>query len=255
MSRRLTHARDVLRELIARDMKLRYRGSFFGMAWTLLNPVAELLVLLFVFDSILTLDIPNYGPFLFIGLLVYGWFQSSLYYSTVAVVNGRDLIRRPDVPAAVLPVVTVTSSLLHFLLSLPVLFVLLVFSHVPLTSAMLALPLLIAVQFVMILGLAYPLATLHVWFRDTQYFLRVALQLLFYLTPVFYQSTAVPQRFHTIYLWNPMVWVIEGYRDILLRGRWPSARDWSLLLAASLVVLAAGHATFRRASHRFADEL
>ncbi len=95
---RLAHTRDVLRELISRDVKLRYRGSYFGMLWTLLNPIAELAVLLFIFGSVLPLQIPNYAAFLFTGLLVYTWFQSSLFFATVAVVSNRDLIRRPNVP-------------------------------------------------------------------------------------------------------------------------------------------------------------
>src|SRR5262245_1520850 len=101
------HRRDLLRELIERDMKLRYRGSFFGMAWTLLNPLAELMVLVFIFNRVLPLNIANYAPFLFTGLLVYNWFQSSLFYATVAIVSNRELIRRPDVPLTILPVISV----------------------------------------------------------------------------------------------------------------------------------------------------
>src|SRR5262245_5509146 len=227
--RRWSHQRDLLRELIARDMKLRYRGSLLGMAWTLLNPLAELLVLLFIFEAVLPLNIPNYASFLFTGLLVYGWFHSSLFYATVAIVNNRDLIRRPDVPISILPIVSVASTLLHFLLSLPVLFVLLLGSGVHLTSAVLELPVLIGIQFILTLALAYPLATVHVWFRDTQYLLRVALQLLFYLTPIFYEASTIPDRYKMLYRLNPMVWVIDGYRDVLLRGVSPPARSWLIL--------------------------
>ena len=252
---RWAHVRDVLRELIARDVKLRYRGSYFGMAWTLLNPIAELAVLLFIFGAVLPLKIPNYAAFLFTGLLVYTWFQSSLFFATVAVVNNRDLIRRPNVPLAVLPIVSVASTLLHFLLSLPVLGILLVYSGVQLTSAVLALPLLIAVQFVLILALAYPLAALHVWFRDTQYFLKVILQLLFFLTPVFYETSTIPEQYRYLFRLNPMSDIVDGYRDVLVRGVFPPLGTWVLLLAVSTVLLIISLAGFRRASRNFADEL
>ena len=249
------HVRDLLRELITRDMRLRYRGSFFGMAWTLLNPIVELLVLLFIFSAVLPLRVPNYAPFLFTGLLVYTWFQSSLFYATVAIVNSRDLIRRPDVPLSVLPIVSVASTLLHFIMSLPVLFVLLIASGVQLTTAALELPVLIGVQFILILALAYPLAAAYVWFRDAQHFLRVSLQLLFYLTPIFYEAKTIPERFQTLYRLNPMVTIVEGYRDVLIRGVFPPMRSWLVLAAISTALLFFGLAAFKHASHRFADEL
>jgi lipopolysaccharide transport system permease protein len=249
------HIRDLLRELIARDIKLRYRGSLLGIAWTLLNPLAELLVLLFVFSSVFRVNIPNFGAYLFTGLLVYGWFQSSLNLATGAIVGNRELVRRPGVPSVILPIVTVASHLVHFILSLPILFGLLVLSGVQITSAVLALPVLIAIQFVFIVGLAYPVATLHVWFRDTQHLLRVALQLLFYLTPVFYEASSVPAPLQPLYRLNPMAAMIDAYRAVLIYGEWPTAQSVRFLTLVSFMLLFVGVMWFRQARHRFADEL
>jgi lipopolysaccharide transport system permease protein len=249
------HVRDLLRELIARDIKLRYRGSLLGIAWTLLNPLAELLVLLFVFSSVLGVNIPNFGAYLFTGLLVYGWFQTSLNFATGAIVGNRELVRRPGVPSVILPIVTVASNLVHFVLSLPILFGLLIVSGIHLTSAVLALPLLMAIQFVFITGLAYPVATIHVWFRDTQHVLRVALQLLFYLTPIFYEAGSVPLPLQPFYRLNPMAHLIDAYRDVLLRGEYPKPASLLFLTLVSSVLLLVGVVWFRQASDRFADEL
>lgn len=251
----LAQVRDLMRELIARDLKLRYRGSVLGLAWTLLNPIAELLVLLFVFGRLLPFNIENYASFLFIGLLVYGWFQTALLSATGAIVANKELIQRPGVPAAILPVVTVASALLHFLFGLPVLLALLLASGVPMTPALAGVPVLIAIEFVFILCLSYPVAALHVWFRDTQHVLRIALQLLFYLTPVFYDISTIPERFRGFYRWNPMAILVEAYRDVLMRGRLPSALPLLGLTVVSLVLLAIGLSIFRRTSHQFADEL
>jgi lipopolysaccharide transport system permease protein len=251
----LVQVRDLLRELIARDIKLRYRGSLLGIAWTLLNPLAELLVLLFVFSSVFRVNIPNFGAYLFTGLLVYGWFQTSLNFATGAIVGNRELVRRPGVPSVILPIVTVASNLVHFVLSLPILFGLLMISGVHITSAVLALPILIAIQFVFIAGLAYPVATIHVWFRDTQHVLRVALQLLFYLTPIFYEASSVPARLQPAYRLNPMAHMVDAYRAVLLRGEFPEPTSLMFLAIVSFGLLFVGVVWFRHASDRFADEL
>ena len=120
---------------------------------------------------------------------------------------------------------------------------------------MLVLPALIGVQFVLILALSYPLAALHVRFRDTQYFLKVALQLLFFLTPVFYEAKTVPTPYQYLYRINPMVSIVEGYRDVLVHGAVPPLRTWLVLFAASTVMLFISVAGFQRASRNFVDEL
>ena len=252
---RWVRTRDLLRELIVRDIKLRYRGSLLGILWTLLNPLAELLVLLFVFGVILRVEIPNFSAFLFTGLLVYGWFQTSVNFATMAIVGNRELVRRPGVPIVILPIVTVASNLVHFILSLPILMGLLMSSHVPLTATMLTLPILIGLEFVLILGFAYAVATINVWFRDTQHVLRIALQLLFYLTPVFYETASVPKNLQWLYRINPLAHLVDSYRAVFLRGAFPNMESMAYLAVVSIVLCVSGMLWFDRASHRFADEL
>jgi lipopolysaccharide transport system permease protein len=252
---RWIQARDLLRELIGRDVKLRYRGSMLGVLWTLLNPLAELLVLLFVFGVVLKIDIPSYGAYLFTGLIVYSWFQTAVNFATGAIVGNRELVRRPGVPVLVLPVVTVAANLVHFVLSLPILLGLLVVSGIPITWTVLALPALIAIEFVLILAFSYPVATMHVWFRDTQHVLRIVLQLLFYLTPIFYETSSVPASLQWFYRLNPLAHLVDAYRAVLIRGELPDLGSVTYLLVVSAALLLAGVTWFRRASHRFADEL
>ncbi len=252
---RWVRTRDLLRELISRDIKLRYRGSVLGVLWTMVNPLAELLVLLFVFGVVLRVDIKNFSAYLFTGLIVYGWFQNSLNFATGAIVGNRELVRRPGVPIAILPIVTVASNMVHFVLSLPILLGLLLASQVSLTMVVVLLPALVVLEFVLILAFAYPVAILHVWFRDTQHLLRIALQLLFYLTPVFYEVHSVPPSLAWIYKINPLAHLVDAYRAVLMRGELPRLDGIVYLTALSIVVMGLGLAWFRRASHRFADEL
>lgn len=252
---RLIYLRDLLRELVVRDMKLRYKRSALGIAWSLLNPLAQLLVLSVIFRLVLPLNIPNYTSFLFTGLLVWGWFQTSLFTATGAIVDNRDLIRRPGFPAAILPVVTVASHLVHFLLALPVLLLFLLFNGIPLTKAIIALPLVIALQFLLTLSLAYFVATLHVTFRDTQYLLGISLLLTFYLSPVFYDVSAIPARYQLFYHLNPMVDLLGAYRAILIRGELPNRLPLLPLSLVAVGLLWLSYRIFVRASYRFAEEL
>jgi len=251
----VVYLRDLLREMVVRDMKLRYKRSVLGILWSLLNPLFQMVVFTFLSRRVLSLDIPNYPSFVFTGLLAWNWFQTTVTLATGAITSNRELIRRPGFPVAILPVVTVTTNLIHFVLALPVLLVFLVLSGGRLSVTILALPLVILLQFVLILGLGYLVATLQVTFRDTQHILGVFFMLLFYLTPVFYDASIVPGRFQTLYQLNPILHLISAYRAILIQGNLP---DFGALLALGALgglLLWLGHTVFRRASYRFVEEL
>ena len=207
---RLIYLRDLLRELVLRDMKLRYKRSVLGIAWSLLNPLAQLLVFYFIFSLVMPLEIPNYALFVFVGLLSWTWFQASLFQATGAIVDNPDLIRHPGFPPAVLPIVTVSTHFIHFLLALPIVLVFLLFGRGPVSMALLALPLVILLQFIFSLSLSYGAAALHVTFRDTQYLLGIVLTLAFYLTPIFYDPGFIPDRLRVFYNLNPMVHLVGG---------------------------------------------
>ncbi|MGH9333552.1 MAG: ABC transporter permease [Vicinamibacteria bacterium] len=252
---RPTYLLDLMRELVGRDMKLRYKRSTLGAAWSLLNPLSQLVVLTFVFRLVLPVQIENFTTFLFTGLLAWTWFQTSLTAAAASVVDNRELIRQPGFPVAILPAVSIMSHMVHFILSLPVLALFLLFNEIPLTGALLALPLVIALQFLLTLGPAYFVATLHVSFRDIQYLLGILLLLGFYLSPVFYDVTHVPDRYQALYHLNPMVDLLSMYRGILLQGRLPNPRVLLTMYALASVVVVIGHRIYVRASYHFVEEL
>lgn len=253
--RKISHFFDLLRVLVDRDMKLLYKRSALGIAWTLINPLLQLAVFSFVFRSVIPINIPQFSSFAFSGLLIWTWSQTALFQATGLITSNKALIRQPNFPTAILPVVTTMTGLIHFLLALPVLIIFLAVDGVEPNSVLFVLPLLMVIQFVLTVGLAYPLAALNVTFRDTQHTLGVLLQMLFYLTPIFYDLNSVPKEFQPLYQLNPMVPLIEAYRAILLKGTQP---DWQALLIVSLVVaviLPIGLAIFRRQSNTFVEEL
>ncbi|MFK7802958.1 MAG: ABC transporter permease [Anaerolineae bacterium] len=249
------YIRDLIKELVARDMKLRYKRSILGMVWSLVNPLAQLLVLYFVFFYVIQVGIQNFTLFLFSGLLTWNWFQSSLIGATGSIVQNGMMIRRPGFPIALLPVVTVITNFIHFLIALPILFVFVWFSGINVGWSIVAFPLIIIVQFTLTLALAYFLAAIHVTFRDTEYLLGIALLLGFYLSPVFYDAVLVPEQFRFIYNLNPMVHIISAYREILIFGRFPFNNNLAILFIGSLIGLAIGYFFFTRSSYRFAEEI
>jgi lipopolysaccharide transport system permease protein len=236
-------------------MKLRYKRSVLGIGWSLLNPLAQLLVYRFIFEDVLPVKIPNYTSYLFCGVLIWTWFQMSLVLATSSVVDNRDLIKRPGFPVAVLPAVPIISCLIHFLIALPILLTVVVMGGTKITASILLLPVMIAIQFILILGLAYLTSTVHVALRDTQYLVGVVLQLFMFLSPVFYDPSAIPKQYQSLYHMNPLVNLMDAYRAVLVRGQIPDQQSLLLLALPILMLLGAGYLVFRRTSHHFVDEL
>jgi lipopolysaccharide transport system permease protein len=236
-------------------MKLRYRRSVLGMLWSLLNPLTHLLVLVFLFQRVVPLNIPNYPVFVFTGVLAWGWFSSALPAATTSISGNRELIRQPGFPVAVLPAVPVLSNLVHFAIAVGLVVVVLVLWGERLTSAVVALPAIMALQFLVTLALGYFAAALQVRFRDTSHAVGVGLRLGFFLTPVFYRTTSVPEAFQGLYALNPMAHLITAYRRVLIEGRWPDAPALLGVAAVTAALLWLGHRVFVRASADFADEI
>lgn len=253
--RELIYHRDLLRELVLREMRMQYKHSFMGFAWSLLNPLMHLLVFYFIFRVVLTLDMQRFSSHVFIGLLVWEWLQGGLTQAANAITGNRELVRRPGFNLAILPVVTNLTRMMDFIFSLPVLLVILLIEDARFGPQLLVLPALMGLQFVLILGFSYLVASTNVLFRDTQHLLSVILRLFFFLTPIFYDASMLPDRFGSLYRINPMVAVVEAYRAVLMGDR---PLDWGSLLWPTLLAILMcliGYTLFRRVNYRFVEEL
>lgn len=255
MRARLVHLRDLLRELVLRDLRIRYKRSMLGIAWSLLNPLSQILIFSFLFGRLMPLAIPHYTTFVFVGVLAWSWFSAALISAAGTVVASPELIRRPGFPAAVLPVLTVASNGIHFLIALPVLLAFAIFSGGTVGVTLVAFPLVVTIQFLLTLALVFPVAAWNVRFRDTQHLVSLLTMAAFYLTPVFYSAQNIPAGFQLFYALNPMATLLTAYRDILIRNEWPDVQALLVVALVSLVVLALGVAIFERASVRFAEDL
>lgn len=255
LASRGAHLLDLAYELVTRELKLRYKRSTLGVLWSLVTPLAQLVVFTLVFQSVLRLNVPNYPLFVFVGVLAWNWFQTAVFTASGAITENRDLVRRPGFPSVVLPAVTVATNFVHYVLAVPILLAFVVWSEAPLTPAVLWLVPLLALQFALTLGVAYVVASLNVTFRDVQHLLGVALTLLFYLTPVFYASESVPEQYRAALNLNPLGRLLDAQRAVLLEGRTPDPASLASVAALALVLLVVGFAVFRSARERFVEEL
>lgn len=247
--------RDLLRELVIRDLKVRYKNSVLGFAWSMVNPLLQLLVYYVVFSYLLPRNIPRYATFIFVGLLAFIWFQNGLFQAATAVTGNRELVRRPGFTTTVLPLIPVLTNLINFVLSLPIVLIVLWLEGASLGWGLLAVPVLILLQFIFILGLSYLVASINVIFRDTEHLLGVIIRLWFFLTPIFYDASLLPDRIQPLYRLNPMVTLVESYRAALMGETVVVWTSLIMPLLFSLVLLGISFHIFQRVRFRFIEEL
>lgn len=263
---------ELAENLVIRDLKVRYKNSVLGFLWSLLNPLLLMLVFTIVFTIMLpNLAIPKFPVFVLCALLPWNFFNTSVLGGTTSIVSNGHLIKKVYFPREILPIAMVLSNFVNLLLALPVLFALIVFFRVPLNVSLVYLPLIMIVQVAFTIGMALILATLDVFYRDTGVIMEVIMQAWFFLTPVFYpvsllpewkvvRGIALPVRRLT-YILNPMASIIASYRSVLYGftdGSPPAAPAWdffSRTIVTSLLVLIIGYRFFTHFSHRFGEEI
>src|SRR5262245_15537508 len=196
-----------------------------------------------------------YPIFLLAGLLPWIWFASSLQQGVTSILDGAGLVTRSQFPAEILPVVTLTSNMVNFLLMLPLVVALVVAFRAQPGPALLALPLLIGLEYLLALGLVLILAALDVHFRDLQHIILHLLTVLQFLTPIFYPISHIPEPLRAWALLNPMAILVLAYQDVLYWGRLPHWAPLLVLLVISSVLLLLAVTIFARSKQTFAEAL
>jgi lipopolysaccharide transport system permease protein len=257
--RALVRYRALIRSLVSRELKARYRGSMLGFLWSFVNPLLLLLTYTIVFTVIVRnqqADVQPYFLFLFCGILPWTWFQASLAEASGVIIASGNLIKKVLFPAEVLPTVSVLANLAHFVLGLPILLGFLAWKG-KLGWMALALPLPMLVQLVLSLGLALFLSALTVHFRDIQSILSHVLHLWFFATPVIYSYAALGEssRLRQVLRLNPMTHVVVTYQQMLFYGRVDHWRGLFLALLVGLLAFAAGAFLFDRLRDTLPEEV
>jgi ABC-type polysaccharide/polyol phosphate export permease len=239
--------RELLRSLTVRNLKVKYQRSLLGFIWTVVNPLFTVTVLVTVFSHVVRIALPHYWAFLLSGYFVWNFVIQTLNMGTYVLAAHARLTRGVAFPVELLVFGAGASKLIEFLAEITLILIALVaLHHHSVPASFVLLPVLIAIQLLLVLGLALPVATLSVFYYDVQHALPIALTTLFYLSPVFYPASMVPDTFRSLYMLNPIASLLTLFQTILYEGRFPDPGLLAATAAAALLIFWAGYAIFHR---------
>ncbi|MEQ1822706.1 MAG: ABC transporter permease [Fimbriimonadaceae bacterium] len=278
--RELWKFRELLITLVERELRIRYKNSSLGFAWSLLNPLVTALVMTTVFGLFLKQDVKSYGLYILAGYLPYLFFQFAIMDSAQSIYNALPIVKKVYFPREILPLAAVLSNFIHFLLALGALVIIslgvwIVYGNLPLKHTIIFVPILMIIQLALVTGLSLIISALNTFYEDVKYIVGVLLYLLFFLSPVLYFSEQVKSAdvknaslLFDLYHLNPMAALCTGYRKLLLDNAAVPDRDnpgsflppldmnWGQIGVAaviSLAVLWIGYSMFNRMKWKFVE--
>lgn len=255
--------REIIRAFIAREIAGRYRGSFGGLLWSLINPLLMLTIYTFVFAVVFKARWSSSEPesgtgfavVLFVGLIVHGLFAECLLRAPRVIIDHSNLVKKVIFPLEVLPIVTLGVALFHASVSIVVLFAAMVFGGAQLHVTALLLPVVLIPLIAITVGLSWFVAALGVYIRDIGQLIGLLTTVLLFLSPVFYPISALPESYRTLVLFNPLTLPIEQARDVLIWGRLPDWRALAGYYVISFLMASFGYWWFKSSRKGFADVL
>ncbi len=254
--RELYEYRQMAASLVKRDLKSRYQGSVLGFLWMFLNPLLQLFVYTIVFSTILRMGIEDFYLFMFVAFVPWLFFSTCLSAGTMVIFSQQDMVKKIYFPREILPLSFTVSQFVNMLLSFFVIFAVLILSGTGVDlKALLYLPAVMLIEFVLSLGITCLVSALTVYFRDLEHIMGIAAMAWMYLTPVIYPVEMVPEEYAKLFYLNPMTPITTAYRDILYYKQAPQTGTLADALLMSVLVLAAGQLVFHRLSRRFVEEL
>jgi ABC-type polysaccharide/polyol phosphate export permease len=246
----------VIRNLVEKDFKVRYRNMSLGILWSLLNPLVMMAVLTFVFTQIFSnTSGTNYPISVLCALVPLSFFQIAWVSGTTSLQENAALIKKIPVPRQVFPIASVLSNCLHLIIQIGLLLTCVIAFGRGINVYWFWLPVIWGLEIVFVLGLTMAFSALNVYVRDMRYVVESANTVLFWLVPVFYSFSLIPLQYREIYQYNPVAAVVLMMRNILLEGRPPLMHTLSLLAVVSFVMLAAGLAVFTWLTKGFYEHL
>jgi lipopolysaccharide transport system permease protein len=256
---------DLLRALVRRDLESRYKGSVLGNLWPLVNQLSQLLIYTYVFAIVLKVKLSlhgvpdnnfTFGLWLFAGLLPWIAFTSGLTQASTSVIAQPNLVKKVVFPLVLLPLVPILSAFIESSFGLALLIFLTALTTHTLHVTLVLLPLVWLTQIFFTTGLGYLTAGLTVFLRDIPQTLGVVLNIWFYMTPIIYPASSIPESFRGLIFWlNPMAAISEVYRDIILVGEVKHWSEWGVASIISAVIFYFGFTVYRKLRPAFADVL
>ena len=253
--------KDLLRQFVRRDIEGRYKGSHLGLIWSFINPLFMLLIYSFIFSIVFKarwrpqseINLGEFAITLFAGLIAFNIFSETINRAPGLIIANPNYVKKVIFPLEILPVSLLGSTLFHSLISILILIAGRLLVMGSLSPMVLLLPLILIPLLCLTLGLAWILASLGVFIRDTAYAVTIITQILFFMSPIFYPIEAIPKRFRFIIQINPLSSILENFRNVLIWDRLPDFGGWFLQLFISLGIFIIGYMWFMKTKPGFAD--
>ena len=230
----IRQSRAVLAQLVSQQLILRYRRTMLGYVWTLINPLLMMSIMAVVFSTLFQQDLKTFTVFLFAGMIPWNFFNSVVTQSTLAFIGNEGLIKKIYLPKAIFPLSISVALLVDSVLSFIALFIIILVLGATISPALLFLPVAYLLLFIFSLGAGLLISVATVFFRDLQHVIAIAMQALFFLTPIFYRPESLAGKVKWLMAFNPVVPFIEIFRAPLLEGRLPEANV--LMLATAFAI-------------------
>lgn len=247
--------REMVYMLVRREIRGRYKGSVLGFFWTFLNPLLQFVVYALVFSVLLRSDIEKFYVYMFVAFVPWFFFSTAVPQGANCILSHNTMVQKIYFPRMVLPLATVLTGFINMLFSEIVVFAVLVFSGFLPTYHIIALPVVMLVQLMFVLGIVLIVSALTVYFRDLSHILDIVVMLWFYVTPIVYPITMIPENLRGFIYMNPMTGIIECYRSILYYRTWPEFSTLLLALILGIMSIVGGMVIFQRLQKGFAEEL
>ena len=251
ISRNFIKYYDLIIELVLRDIKIKYKRSILGFAWSILNPLLMMIVMSIVFSTIFKTDIKNFPIYLITGQVIFSFFSEATNTAMTSIISNGGLIKKVYIPKYIFALSKVMFSFTNMLFSLVAVVIVAIATKLPITPAILLFPLPLIYVFIFSLGVGLLLASYAVFFRDLLHLYGILLLIWTYLTPIFYPITILPENVKKIIMFNPMFVYIDNFREIILYGKVPSLSSNLLCICYSLIALLVGTLAFRKTKDKF----
>lgn len=246
--------REMIFRLVKRDLKGRYKGSLLGFLWTFINPLLQLIVYTMVFSTILRSGVEDYYIYLFVALVPWIFFSTSVSSGASVIWTQQDMVKKIFFPRIVLPISFVTAQFVNMILSFIVVIIVLEATKYGYSiESLLYLPIIMLIEYILALGFAMIVSAVTVYLRDLEYLLTIITMAWQFLTPVFYGMNQVPDKILPILLMNPMTPIIIAYRDILYYKQIPKMETLIHACTFSIGIFLIGYVVFTRLQRRFAE--
>lgn len=247
--------KEMIKSWTKKELRTRYKGSFLGFLWTFVNPLLQLIVYSVIFPLILRINQENYAMFMFVALIPWNFFTTSIQGACGIIVGNSSLVTKVYFPREILPISFALSGMMNMIFSYMIVFPMLALFHIPFTWNILWLPLLILSQTILCMGIALLFCSTNVFFRDLEYFVNVALMALYFLTPIMYSLSTMPEKIRWILRLNPMTNYVELYRDITFYGIGLNLPLYGVTLLYSVALFVIGYVVFEKLQKKFTEIL